>query len=652
MLGLRFKAQQPAAEASIPDAAPADAPPFDPASLPEYQALVRRSAVATAISLALHLLILLLVSRMVVPAGGSTTPRQLESFVAAEEPLDELMPDPLLAVAEPDDNPDQPNVASEAASAATFLASEEVIAPQVDSQIVEDVQIEVPAVEMVSAMTLDDVLTVPGAMGQQVAQAEGAVDRIAFEIATALADSDVLVVWLMDASISLQADRQAVADRLENIYREIDEIGEVRDGALLNAVYRYGQRHAELVEPTPDGEKIVAAIRDVQPDESGIENVFGCVVAAANKYKSYRTRQHRKVMLVILTDESGDDTPVLEDAITTCRKLAIPVYTVGPSSMFGRQQGTQAYKHPENNEIYQLPVDRGPDTVRQEMLLLPFWFEGDQFSNLHAGIGPFAMTRLSRETGGAYFINDKPADRAPFNLEDLRQYLPEYSAPAEYLRAVSKSRLRQAILQAVDLTNQRELKGTPQLAFEPTGATFQQELTEAQRTVAFNLLTLEAALAAFGNNGLEADYQAERSARWRAWYDLTVGRLLAMHVRCSEYNQICATMKGKGADFVERQSNRWQFLPDDRIQSGTAAERRAAEARRLLQRAIDENPGTPWAVLAARELAHPLGFKIEEAYVAPPPAMPMLPDNDPQAPGRSEEQMRRLAREQVQLPKL
>jgi len=651
MFGLRLQRGHPIGEASGPRAESSSLP-FDPPDPLDRELLMRRSLVATVVSLCLHLLFLLFISRVAVPAGGSQQPRQLESFVTNDETLEEPMPDPLLAIAEPDDDPHDPNMTSEAASAATMLSAEPVTAPEVDPQVAEDVQIEIPAVEMASALKLDDVMTVPGTMGQLVAQTEGAVDRIAFEIAAALADSDVLVVWLMDASISLQSDRQAVADRLENIYREIDEIGEVREGALLNAVYRYGQRTEELVEPTPDGNQVVSAIRKVAPDDSGLENVFSCVVAAANKYKNYRTRQHRKVMLVILTDESGDDLPVLEDAISTCRKLAIPVYSVGPSSMFGREQGTQAYRHPENDEIYQLPVDRGPDTVRQEMLLLPYWFEGEQFSNLHAGIGPFALTRLSRETGGAYFINDKSADRAPFDLEVLRQYLPDYGAPAEYLRAVSKSRLRQAVLQAVDLTTQRELKGTPQLTFEPTGATFQQELTEAQRTVAFNLLTLEAALAAFGSNGLEQEYHAERSARWRAWYDLTLGRLLAMQVRCSEYNQICATMKGKGADFVDRQSNRWRFVPDDRIQSGTAAERRAAEAVRLLQRAVTENPGTPWAVLAQRELAYSLGFKIEEAYVPPPPAMPMVPLPNPLPPGRTEEQMRRLARDQVQLPKL
>src|SRR5690606_40717687 len=60
-----------------------------------------------------------------------------------------------------------------------------------------------------------------------------------------------------------------------------------------------------------------------------------------------------------------------------------------------------------------------------------------------------------------------------------------------------------------------------------------------------------------------------------------------------EFNWACAVMKGKGADFVDQQSNRWEFKPDEQLNFGSAAERQAAEAQRLLQRCIDQNPGTP-----------------------------------------------------------
>ena len=66
------------------------------------------------------------------------------------------------------------------------------------------------------------------------------------------------------------------------------------------------------------------------------------------------------------------------------------------------------------------------------------------------------------------------------------------------------------------------------------------------------------------------------------------------------------------------------------------------------------NPGTPWAALAERELAHPFGFDVQEGYVAPPPEPPAMNGQNNQPPmGRRVEQLRRLQREaEPVLPKL
>jgi hypothetical protein len=105
---------------------------------------------------------------------------------------------------------------------------------------------------------------------------------------------------------------------------------------------------------------------------------------------------------------------------------------------------------------------------------------------------------------------------------------------------------------------------------------------------------------------------------------------------------------------VEKESNRWTFEPSPKLNFGSASERRAEEARRLLQRCIDNNPDTPWALLAKRELAYPLGFQVLEAYEPPPPRPPREPgNNNPRPQRRVEERARMLPREpQVKLPRL
>lgn len=612
-----------------------------------------RAGYALIASIAVHAAFFLLFAQIMVPGYARNVIRDLKASVV-EEPVEiEEIEESFVMLAEPNKNESE-NVLSSLAMATAIEVSE---MPEVESDVeplmLEEHTIEVPPIIENKAFQQSDVVVTVGSIGEQVEHVEGAVDRITHEIATNLERSDVLVVWLMDASISLVEDREAVAERLSRVYGEIDQLENFREEALLSAAVAYGKSVQDLVAPTSDGHAVVEAIRNVPVDESGVENVFDAIGRSITQYRPH-IRNGRKMMIIVWTDESGDDLSRLEDVVRTCQRLAVPVYTVGPSSMFGREMGTHAYTHPDDGETYQLPVTRGPDTLRPERLRVPYWFKGPQLENLRAGVAPYALTRLSQESGGAYFINEDKADRAPFALGTMRSYMPDYSSPEEYSLRVRTSRLRTAVLQAVDVTMERPLKGTPELEFAPTGANFQQQLREAQQTVAYNTLILDRALGLFGAKGMEDEYLKESSARWRAWYDLTYGRLLAMKVRCDEYNWTCAEMKGKGSDFVDKESNRWKFKPSTELTSGTATERTATEAIRLLERCVTNNPGTPWEQLAKRELLHPFGFAIDEAYVEPPKPEMNAGGNNPNPPqGLRTEKARKLDRgPKVNLPKL
>lgn len=619
-----------------------------------------RFSQSAVVSAALHACAVLLTAQIMIPGAPSDAPQPLDwSF---EEPEEQPVEPPELeySMADPDDEPSLNVFSSLALSTASIENSmADLTSVSQPTELESDIELAMPDTE-IEGFELDEVIVRTGSVGEQVFSVDGAVDRITQEIANHLEQSKVLVVWMMDASISLVTDRQAVAERMEHVYREIDELGAAKGDALVSSVVAFGQGATQLCEPTSDSAPVVQAIRNVPTDESGIENVFTTIIEAIPRYKHQRVGQHRQVMFVVWTDESGNDYARLEDAVFICRKMAIPVYIVGPSAMFGKEQGTMAYKH-KDGKTYQLPVDRGPDAVRQEQLAIPYWFVGDQLENLHSGLGPFALSRLAQETGGAYFIKDHPGDQGDVSLEVMRRYMPEYESPSEYVKHAQSDPLRRAVLSAVDVTRQRKIKGTPRLVFAPTGQTYFQELKEAQETVAYNMPILQQALSFFGGKSLEGAWSQEPAARWRAWHDLTLGRLLAMTVRCNEYNWACATMKAKGADFVDQKSNRWQFKPDKELHFGTQSERQAKEATRLLRRCVDENPGTPWARLAQRELDHPLGFLVKEAYVAPPPepkapkANPAAPPPPPPPPSKTKrsEQLRKLERPvEVQLPKL
>jgi hypothetical protein len=89
-----------------------------------------------------------------------------------------------------------------------------------------------------------------------------------------------------------------------------------------------------------------------------------------------------------------------------------------------------------------------------------------------------------------------------------------------------------------------------------------------------------------------------------------------MKVRCYEYNWVCARMKKDAPKFQDPQLNAWRLVPDEEIHYGDKAAA-AKEAQALLRRVIIDHPGTPWALLAERELKDPFGFKWVETYVKP-----------------------------------
>jgi hypothetical protein len=133
---------------------------------------------------------------------------------------------------------------------------------------------------------------------------------------------------------------------------------------------------------------------------------------------------------------------------------------------------------------------------------------------------------------------------------------------------------------------------------------------------------IEQALSQFGKGDMEEEYEKEMSPRWRAWYDLNRGRLLAMSVRHREYMLTCEAIL-KNLTSLKPDTNRLVFHPSKNYRSGYEIEARAREALRLLARCMSNNRDTPWEWLAKWELDHDLGLSVEEiAIPAPKPSPP------------------------------
>jgi hypothetical protein len=478
---------------------------------------------------------------------------------------------------------------------------------------------------------IDERLVVKGTTGEALIQLESALDRVTWEIAQNLQERKVLVVWLIDASGSLTEQRKIIAERLKRIYGELDALEAVdqiprMDQPLLSGVVTFGLQTTFVTrEPTTDLDVIIDALENAPTCPSGVENVFGAVTQVMQLWSKYRVREGRRIMIVTVTDEAGDDFAThLDVAINRCRHYGAKAYVIGPPAVFGRREGYVPYVAPEDGETYQLPVDLGPDVPMPDNVDLPFWYNGPQYKYLSAGFGPYALAKLVYETGGVYFMTNMTTTTglSPLGVYDsalLKPIEPDYrfNTPEEFRRDLARYPIRAAVVTAAKLSREYEAKGTPTLSIRVTPGNFRQQASEAQKIVAESQLAIDTILKAFPPE-LEKLYDQEPSLRWRTAYNLAYGRLLAQKIRCLEYNYACAYLKNElSPEEVGSKSNHWIFRPSKDINYANSARKAAVKAEGLLQQVIDDAPGTPFAVLAARELKYPLGIEIVQRYVPP-----------------------------------
>jgi len=489
--------------------------------------------------------------------------------------------------------------------------------------------------------------------------AEGAANGIIGHLRKDLDEGPIFIIWLLDASISLQADRTRLASTLQPFYADFERQGKEQP-QLLSGVVAYGQSVNQVQDTTAFHKKSLTAIEKIPFDQSGKENVMAAVRHVLSRYG---TRAKGRLRIVIWTDESGDDTANLEPVIQACRQSRTKVHVVGPSSVMGTDRGLQPYTDSATGYSFLLPVTRGPDTCFQERLLLPYWFDasanagvfngfmvadglpwygGALRERLMSGVGPYALTRLALETGGTFTILDRAGETAYFDLNVMKDYLPDYGNAAEIMAQVKASPFRTAIMRAVEATYRPTNLAPPRMIF-PTlrsefypfeelsyymtaaefrsylAAAFAQECSLVQKSAGF----IEGALRQFGDDDWESSYENESSPRWRAWYDLTRGRLLMMSIRHKEYLATCKWLISPGN--LASATNMVSFVPGNQsLNDQQDVANRHELASHLLARCVQKNPGTPWAMLAEWELETALGVAPIQDVIPPPQPVPVV----------------------------
>ena len=614
------------------------------------------------VSLAFHLLLLVLLAKILMPKAVD------EDIVLSAENIDVELSEE----AEPEVQFE--DVLTQEVGANSDASLEEAVAQAVEfSELNEEPpEIEFPEEEFGELLSFDafepavaetvSTLNIKGVAGASVKGASGAVDRITQEILNSLGERKTTVVWLFDQSASLIRQREEIVQRFDRIYNELGILEDSghkafekhSDKPLLTQICGFGSNFSAMLDrPSDNLTEIKDAIKRIERDDTGLEHVFSAVIATVDHFKDLRKikkstgERERNVMIIIVSDEAGDDRQRADEAIADLKKHQIPVYIVGVPAPFGRETTQVKWVDPDPNfdqNAQWAPVDQGPESVLPERLNLDFAGGNfDDLNNIDSGFGPFALTRMAYESGGIYFAvhpNRRVGRRVKrwetaeysasldyfFDQQTMRRYKPDYVSINTYNQRMRNSKARWALVNAAQKSRTGALE-SPRMRFPKTDeATFVREVSLAQRAAAILEPKMNELYGVLQTG--EAERASERSPRWQAGFDLAYGRVIAAKIRAESYNASLALAKTK-LKFENPKNNTWVLVPDNQVSTGGKQEKLAEKAKLYLNRVIDEHPGTPWAMLASRELQTPIGWRWKETYTVPPEERARMNNNNP-----------------------
>ena len=485
---------------------------------------------------------------------------------------------------------------------------------------------------------------VNGEVGAVVEGYGAALGRITQELIRLMRQQKIMAVWLFDESNSMKDDQQEISQKFHKVYEELgiqartDKVLKMQDQVLLTSICSFGQGlHYLTPNPTTDVKEIQQAIDRIPIDESGDENMCSAIEAVINKYKSIARGQKRRMVVIIVSDESpsdsGDlnwDSQALENAIKLCEDTKTPAYLLGREAIFGYPFARITWRDPDFNLPHWVTINRGPETGFPECL---------QWNGLHrrwdsfsSGFGPYSQVRLCKETGGIFFMlpgeeeNLSGAgahEERKFAALAMKEYEPLLLARREYDQSRARSKFRSGLWDIIVATNPHKF-GDLNLKvhhYSTLPDEFQSQAGPYFKHAADAMVLIEKSLASLDD--LRPLRAKEDSQRWRACFDLMHAQLLSYRIRLFQYLLLLDDHQAKKPKPKDPKHNEWnlgynkkmvepdeeQFqrlktafkLKMDRSEYLTMLQEQAQLSDEAYEFVKKEHEGTPWARRARYE---------------------------------------------------
>ena len=555
--------------------------------------------------------------------------------------------------------------ATEVAQTMTYVAGGSVSgavggsgAPAVSQRAIEqseslkdpDISVNVGAVDINGVADLGADLgegEVTGEVGAAVEGYGAALSRVTQEIVRHMRQSKVLVVWLFDESDSMKDDQKEIRDQFHKVYEELGivekEDKDIKAAAgrekeiLQTIIYGYGDKlHEHMKQPSSDLKEIRAAIDKISVDETGKENTCMAINTVVDRFGPMARRQKRKLLVVLITDESGTDNQNIDSTIDKVKRYETPVYIMGREATFGYPYARISWTDPKFGLTFWLQIDRGPETAMPEAL---------QYDGLHArwdsyssGFGPYEQVRIAKESGGIFFVLPgeeqnlvglDAIEKRKFQFYDMKEYLPWLVSRREYVEDRKKSKFRESLWEVIVALNPYI---DAELNIQENHYPFTKEEFQKAGQVSFTRGVRALGLlneAAKRLDKLRPLRASEESTRWRANFDLIHAQVLAYRVRLFQA-LLALDQHAKNPQVPKNKiSNEWHLqrtpkmmAPDAQVVKATKIDmeelkKQEQRARDMLNEVVKNHPNTPWANRAQYELNYGFGFQIIEGFRDP-----------------------------------
>lgn len=597
-----------------------------------------RASMALSFSTLVHLILVIILGMWFLPAIIKDQTGELEAFV--ETTPQELLNQVLETKVDPSKTLSLTSAAPVGGAAGAGGGGMQGLSqPTFDRSVAETGEISAMSVGNLSEFSTPGnhfSMDLPeGSLGEPQAVVDSyseAMDRITQEILQMLAKGKVLVIWCFDESESMKDDQKEIRDRIERVYEELGLAESAQGDALWTAVASYGEGfHLHTQKPTSEIDEIRTAIGEVPIDHTGKEMMCGAVGQSIKSFHKYATSGRRQMALILVSDESGDETDNfqnLEATLKEARETRCKIFTLGREAVFGYPYVHMHWEDPATKIPFWLRIDRGPETPFPEQL---------QIDGFHArwdahpsGFGPYEQVRLAQQTGGVFFMLPSPEvnlvhrDNRKYELEAMRPYLPDLRSRMDYAKDRDKSDFRKMLWEVIVTLNPYNKESakycTVQITFPIKPDDFAKAAIENQQK-AVGLLRY------FADCEKRLDKirplrAKEDSQRWRANFDIMEAQILAYKVRIQEYGTYLAEfMKQpkliKNVHGPNKKTTHWDINTRKEMLTGDKTKEDMERAITLLKQVIYDHPGTPWAARAQWELNRGFGVELHEAFYDP-----------------------------------